>query len=391
MFRRLAVLLLLMGSFGSQIGRASPDAVFVGAGPVGLYTAVQLKLNHPRAEILMFEKSRERKGTPLMYVEPHLFRDMSFEFEGPILELELEERLLEFALNLGIKIEYREVKSMEEISKEFPDVKAVVGSGGSGSASQDRLFPEETLDTQDFGYVADVNYKTLTKTRELSLWREAFPLLANVNHIVLEHVDQTSFDGKTSVLMRVFISKEEFDNLIQARVSFKDPVLWMDVDAEMLHSQDLYETISTWLKTRHRLAEEQVDRTTIKIAVARLAVNSPRVHVLKDGIHFFLVGDAAFGLPYFRNLKNGFESGNMLAKVLAKMIDDSLKPSALSKQRRVTPKDYRIFVNQLLTRENLDDHITSFDGCLSAPVVSTQLKPRRFMKGAPSIRKCTLQ
>lgn len=38
---------------------AAPDVVFVGAGPVGLWTAVQIKILCPWASILMLEKYAE--------------------------------------------------------------------------------------------------------------------------------------------------------------------------------------------------------------------------------------------------------------------------------------------------------------------------------------------
>ncbi len=50
------------------------DVVFVGAGPVGLWTAVQLKLASPQTNVLMLEKYIEYQRSHVLKVDPASFK-----------------------------------------------------------------------------------------------------------------------------------------------------------------------------------------------------------------------------------------------------------------------------------------------------------------------------
>lgn len=52
------------------------DIIFIGAGPIGLLGAIQLKLQFPEKEILMFEKYEVPIRNHAMYVEQSSFAGM---------------------------------------------------------------------------------------------------------------------------------------------------------------------------------------------------------------------------------------------------------------------------------------------------------------------------
>src|SRR4051794_27571662 len=51
-----------------------PDVVFVGAGPVGLWTAIQLKILQPKLNILMLEKYEKYQRNHVLRVSPASFK-----------------------------------------------------------------------------------------------------------------------------------------------------------------------------------------------------------------------------------------------------------------------------------------------------------------------------
>jgi len=67
------------------------------------------------------------------------------------------------------------------------------------------------------------------------------------------------------------------------------------------------------------LGEERVPGSE-KITALNLSVYcSAEVATIEDGRAYFLVGDAAFGVPFFRALNNGLMCGSKLAHSLAEV------------------------------------------------------------------------
>src|SRR6478672_8952045 len=106
-----------------------PDIIFIGAGPVGLFTAIQTKLYDPNLDVVMFEKHAEyqRKHVLLIdktsYVGSHQdqrFQEILAELIGPVRTNKLEEQLLSFAHSIGITIEYNNITSVKELIEKYP-------------------------------------------------------------------------------------------------------------------------------------------------------------------------------------------------------------------------------------------------------------------------------
>ena len=116
-----------------------PFVVFVGAGPVGLWTAVQFKTANPQAPVLMFEKHARYKRSHVLRVEKTSF-DEAFAPPGSLLSTfiaqtpsvvrtdELETSLQHLATQLGIEVRRAEpVLSLAALQGRFPSA-ATVGA-----------------------------------------------------------------------------------------------------------------------------------------------------------------------------------------------------------------------------------------------------------------------
>jgi hypothetical protein len=54
----------------------------------------------------------------------------------------------------------------------------------------------------------------------------------------------------------------------------------------------------------------------------------------QDGVTFFLAGDAAFGVPFFRALNCGMVIGSKLAYLIPQIVESPNRPSAIAVRRK---------------------------------------------------------
>lgn len=376
--------------FPVQVWAEVADIVFVGAGPVGLYAAVQAKILNPKLNIHFFEKYKEYQRTHVVKIEQHSFsnaipdahfRHLLESFGHSIRTTELEGKFRALAEAQGITLHFSEIKSLEEVLAQFPAVPVIVGSDGARSMVRESFVPKEELRTKDLGYTAQIKYDALTETRALSA-KEKSIALPKGNHTVMEYVGRPSQDGKTPVTLQLLISKKEEFETLKAHSSFKKPILLnsKESDARTLIPEPVYQTIQSWMENRKIMTHEKTDEEHVKLTVTSLTeYYSPQVYFEKDNVQYFLVGDAAFGVPYFRSINNGFESANVLARVLAKKFDPQLKfkkvldprvdisatalvntVNLLNRIHQNTPADYQKFVKKQQKRERSFAHMKNF-------------------------------
>ena len=122
--------------------RNDPFVVFVGAGPVGLWTAVQFRLANPEAPVLMLEKYAHYRRTHVLRVEKESFDGAydnsllsTFIAQTPrvVRTDELEFNLQRLATTLGIEIRRGEnVLSLSALQARYPS-SAIVGADGAHS------------------------------------------------------------------------------------------------------------------------------------------------------------------------------------------------------------------------------------------------------------------
>jgi hypothetical protein len=122
----------------------SPDIIFIGGGPVGLWTAIQLSLYNPTANILVFEKYATYQRSHVLLLSKASFKnrlkkhatdksgvdsfmDMISKFEKVIRTNDLENRLIECAKSRGIQICIENITSIDSLCARFPSTKIIVG------------------------------------------------------------------------------------------------------------------------------------------------------------------------------------------------------------------------------------------------------------------------
>ncbi|KTD65355.1 NAD(P)/FAD-dependent oxidoreductase [Legionella spiritensis] len=302
------------------------DVVFIGAGPVGLYTAIQLKLYCPELDIRMYEKYEEYQRKHVLIVDKSSYKgshpDSDFqallsELTGTVPTNVIEDKLLDFARSLGIEIKYQPVESVQKLAEENPETGIIIGSDGSHSLLRKELFDDKKIVEEDLQYIAELKYKVRGTSRALSSLMEYIPALTLTNHFVSEHVGKIQ-EGETPISIRFFIDEETFREMQSLGVSFKNPLnLERAKCIEEPGIANLSTSIQRWLVARNTLANDVIIEGSDKITAINLPVYRSELFAKEQhGKKWFLVGDSALGVPYFRALNAGLLSANQLAKLL---------------------------------------------------------------------------
>ncbi len=329
----------------------------IGAGPIGLYTAIQVKLLNPKKDIIMFEKYKIYQRNHTVQIDQSSFRnavnDPVFKeilegFGTSVPTSEIENKLLNFAEKIGIVIEYKKIGSIEEITSVHPNLEIIIDASGSHSVCR-KLFQTDNNDVvlNNLNYLVDLKYEVIGPTRYLNAWTEVPKTILNVNHLVTESVSKLSKEtNKTQVSLHIFVNESEY-NVLKDFNSFGKPIV--DLNSPYI-GIDLYKTIKYWLDSRMKITNEVANEKSFKLTTTNLSeYYATNVHTIIKGIDCYLVGDAAFGVPYFRNINNGFLSANVLSKVCSKFV---MKLSFIP----LTSKDYANYIYALQTKEKLVAH-----------------------------------
>jgi hypothetical protein len=298
-----------------------PDVIFIGGGPVGLWTAIQLKLLQPSLKIQIFEKYEEYQRHHNLHVEHSSltgthpdakFQTLIASFPGFIETSRIETALLNFAKELGIGFDIGFIEDCQALKAEFPSAKFIIGSDGRQSVIRKQIFGDDLDYSFNLKCIVEVKYKVSGKTKPLD-WQSGFRTLARCDHLLVEQVGRER-DGETSVALRIFIDQATFDAIEGA--TFKNP---MPINIEFaIKFPALYNTVTTWLEARKHYTNEQPLEPMHSITKVPLDIYQSKKVVMTDesGVYWLLVGDSAFGLPFFRALNDGLLSGTHLARYI---------------------------------------------------------------------------
>ncbi len=163
-------------------------------------------------------------------------------------------------------------------------------------------------------FIIDVKYEVYGQGHRLRLIKEKYPTLKVLDTLAQEHVGQEK-EGKTPVTCIIFVNKETATQMSDA--TFKHPYTFQNrekIDAHVL------EQVETWLKIKRQNGEQVVAGSERITSTPLGYYASERVVKIDDKRIYALVGDAAFGVPFFRSLNNGFLEGTYLAKTVAQTL-----------------------------------------------------------------------
>eukprot|EP00698_Gefionella_okellyi_P011463 TRINITY_DN3022_c0_g1_i3.p1 TRINITY_DN3022_c0_g1~~TRINITY_DN3022_c0_g1_i3.p1 ORF type:complete len:816 (-),score=158.12 TRINITY_DN3022_c0_g1_i3:1863-4310(-) len=337
-----------------------PDIILIGAGPIGLWTAIQIKIRSPQSEILLIEKYKEyqRKHVLMVHrdslhgVPDHpLLQEFCKSVSHVIRTSELEARLLVLAKTLGIRLEFRAVNNVQEdIIARYPRARCIIGADGAHSIVRKQIFDDKMPVNDTLAFIIDCKYEVYGQARKFRLADQGYRTMKLIPFLAQEFVGKEK-EGVTPVTCRLVVNEEAFNSAKDA--SFRAPFrLYKDLDR--LHP-DIQKSLRVWLNAKTMAMSEirvpgSESLTAVRLSVYRasklgttITATEPGAAAHKDAEFqhaVFLVGDSACGVPFFRALNNGLMCGTELAKHVAKMmLSFDSNPHAASEAVRAYNKE----------------------------------------------------
>jgi len=317
------------------------DIVVIGAGPVGLWTAIQIKKRRPETDIQIYERYTEYKRSHVLKLEhrsmlfyaknktdiaeKQFFKevtgsDFSKSFKMAALGKshfirtnDLEAALKNYAAALGIQTTYDKINSPEDIISRHPECPNFIGADGAHSKIRTAIMGQDAVNNFPLQYVVEIKYEAQGSPQELSL-HEHYKTNKMLTHMAFEYVGREK-NGITPVSLRFFVDEETYKQLPEA--SFKEPLKINDSRIPESLKQD----IKSYLNVRRLKANESFKPNSEKMSKLTLSLyKAKKFATSKHAKNWFLVGDSAMGVPYFRSLNAGFIIGSQLAFILTRDI-----------------------------------------------------------------------
>ncbi|OGV49872.1 MAG: hypothetical protein A3F46_06870 [Legionellales bacterium RIFCSPHIGHO2_12_FULL_42_9] len=327
----------------------SSDIIFVGAGPVGLYTAIQAKLYNPSINILMLERDTDYKRTHILnldtksYLGSHpdpYFQDLLRQLDGFVPTNEIETKLKRFAEGLGIVFHYEKINNIEALISNYPHASTIIGADGAHSLVRKEIFHDEKQTDIMLQHIIEVKFHSQNATRNLNL-SEMAKAQIHIDQLAVEAVGHEK-DRKTPVSLVFFVDEYTYKEFHDYGATSWHPIQFKDLlQANTPHMKAMANSIMSWMSHRQQHTGERLVAGSEKIAAVEFSTTfSKSVVTKKNKINFMLVGDAALSVPFFRSVNAGFIGGNFAARLIA--------------ENNYTSKDYQYDYNAL-ARKEIDD------------------------------------
>ena len=313
--------------------------VVIGGGPVGLWTAIQLKKRQPRALITVYEKYPVYRRSHLLRLQPSSLRRSSCLTGSPaesdfyanllgnrdgkgykpvlVRTLDLEAALKRHAQALGVDIRYEAIKACGDIASFQPDCRTVIGADGAHSLVRREVFQDRLRFSKELQHIVELKYEVAGKTRPLGILTDHYKSIKLIPCNVFEHIGRER-DSLTPVTLRFFVSKKIYDAIGEA--TFKSPVTINDYRAKLPDA--FAQSINFYLTVRKELLGDAPLFSTMKLGKLTLSAYGTQSFAQRvNAVDWFLVGDAALGVPYFRSLNAGLLCASRLAQLCANAPD----------------------------------------------------------------------
>jgi len=206
----------------------------------------------------------------------------------------LESQLLELSKQLQIPIIHRNIENLDQ----FSGSRVIIGADGSRSIVRQRVFNNKMEYEKVLKYVVEIKYEVNGQGQKLDYIKYQYRTQKQLKYLVDEHIG-TQKENRTPITLHLLINKQVYEQMKSA--TFKQPYYLHS--HQHLIPKDLLETITIWFNVKKEYANEQRIENSEKITCITLAAyqSSEFVHYNADKKQYTcLVGDAAFGVPFFR-------------------------------------------------------------------------------------------
>ncbi len=225
----------------------------IGAGPVGLWTAIQIKSQQQSVKITIIEKYQEYKRKHPLKLELNALNSIAIPLDaryknaietmqtniiskgnkkwniasGKYINIrtnDLEKELKDTAIQLGIEIKNQAFKSIDELPQ---DVDYIIGADGAHSKVRKIVCDNEenNTDRKTLQYVVEVKYEATSTEEgqdkiELKSLKTKYPTQKLMHFFTDDYVGKPNRDNKYPVSVRFIIDKETYDALGDAGFKF---------------------------------------------------------------------------------------------------------------------------------------------------------------------------
>lgn len=313
------------------------DVVIVGGGPVGCWTALEIKKRNPALHVQVYERYEEYQRDHMLSIrsssltrhgkragdalEATLYKQIADAHSSAAAPADLAElpavthiRTLDFERILkdqcaqrGVNFTYERIESPEDAMARHPECRLFVAADGARSAMRTALLGDDGVARKDILYSVDVKYTAQGQARYLRK-----PTYNTMDMLVVETVGRAQ-DGQSDVALRFLVDKQTYDSIPEA--TFKAPLSSKTVGP-------FEKQIDKFQKLRAIDAGEikipGSERIT-KISLSQYASKKFAVTVGDETRRagWFFVGDAAMGLPFYRSINSGLAQGARLGAIIA--------------------------------------------------------------------------
>ncbi len=362
--------------------------VIIGAGPIGLSTAIQTKLKNPEADIVMLEKYDQYARNHTLQIDQHCFNACQLDGVDEITEQlqhlqtrlhnqhfrircdELEEELRNIAITAGISIQKGETETVMGITPDHVLVKGdsdstgqyqqvpydiLIGADGAHSKTRKAIIEMMRQDAQN-----PDNPETAVMFSDLSQ-KDNDTEFVGGQHIIKHRVrvkygiqQDTGVmnSGFRNFVRLVYPTIKRMDSIVHEHISRDDQGnLWVTADFfidqdehdalkdnghDMKNPADLKSShlpaslrhkIETWQAVKHGYCNEVKILGSENISPYRIGsfhAEQP-YYITNAGKPIFLTGDALTGLAFMRALNNGLHNSTYIGDQIASMDTSSLE------------------------------------------------------------------
>ncbi len=356
------------------------NVVIVGGGPIGCWTALQIARWDPQARIAVYERHAAYQRDHVLSISKGSFFQWSQNGEANARFLErifdaqatcsiawglnaggqkpkidlggaprsrlsywrrlpkiLDIRTIDFerivreeATAAGVRFVNRKIESPDEVMRLHPECTRFIAADGANSRMRAALWGEDCLYKRDIYPSLDFKYAAHGQPAYLRV-----NTYDRLGHVYAENVGLEQ-DGRSDVNLRLIVSREEYDAIPAA--TFKNPLtvtpdsdFWQALPRSRVYGrtlqQDFYDLRALRAEhARERPTDDPVTMTKIYLSQYYARAFAKTLEHGGQRKSWFLVGDAAMGMPFFRSVNSGLILGAQLGYLMASdLVADSAK------------------------------------------------------------------